>query len=292
MPEPFSKQFRLSITKALGDQLAEELAALTPTPLTRANLAKLDDQAKEEKLSSKSGVYQLYLNAPGKPEPDLVYVGKADEPLARRLGQHHTKISGRKGISVEEISFKCLYVAEDFSAVAPERLLIKKYKQIGHIPWNANGFGNKDPGTNRDRTTLKRDHFDVLYPIDLDRRVSGLTPGEGTLASLLTKAKDALPYNFRYKDVARHQEVSVTVPSEHMTAHDIFTLIARHLPETWQIAALMGYVIMYPDKHASYASAFRYYRGTNILEAKPKLKPVGKKQDELDEEDEDSEEGQ
>lgn len=283
MPKPFSKQFRLSITKALGDQLAEELANLTPAPLTKSNLEKLEHQAHTEGLGSKSGVYQLYRQPPGATEHKLVYVGKADNSLPFRLGKHHTKISGRTGISLDQIYFKCLYVAEDFSAVAPEKLLIKKHKQDGGVPWNANGFGNNDPGRNRDRTTLKKNHFDVLYPIDLNRRVHGISPGETTLASLLNETKEALPYNFRYKSANAHTTVPVSVPSNPMTGHDVLALISRHLPEDWQIAALMGYVIMYPDKREDYPSAFRYYRGSDVLESAPTLQPPGKIQDESDE---------
>ena len=200
MPQPFSKQFRLSITKALGDQLAEELANLTPAPLTEKNIVKLDHQAHTEALGSKSGVYHIYQRPPGTAENKLVYVGKADNSLSSRLEKHRTKISGRTKISLEQISFKCLYVDEDFSAVAPEKLLIKKYKQVGGVPWNANGFGNNDPGRNRDRTTLKKNHFDVLHPIDLGRQIQGIESGRTTLESLLSNTKKALPYNFRYKE--------------------------------------------------------------------------------------------
>ena len=68
-----------------------------------------------------------------------------------------------------------------------------------------------------------------------------------------------------------------------MTGHDLFTLISRNLPAGWQISALMGYVIMYPDNNADYPSAFRYYRGNEVLNTVPVLQPAGKIQDELDE---------
>ncbi|WP_354387404.1 Eco29kI family restriction endonuclease [Streptomyces atratus] len=276
MAEAFSNQFRLSITKALGDQLAEELAKLMPAPLTREHLDELDRQAEVENLASRSGVYQLYRQVPGAPKRELVYVGKADKPLSQRLGNHLKKISGRRNISIDEISFKCLYVAEDFSAVAPEKLLIKRYKMDGGIPWNTNGFGNKDPGRNRDTTVLKKNHFDVLHPIDLDRPIGGLAVAEQPLAKLLEQVKDSSPYNFRYEESQIYQDISVEAPATTLTADDAFRLIASHLPEGWQVTALMGYVIMYRDHQRDYASAFRYYHGDEVHDADPKLKAAGK----------------
>ncbi|MFJ4874459.1 GIY-YIG nuclease family protein [Streptomyces sp. NPDC088745] len=276
MAASFSNQFRLSITKALGDQLAEELAKLTPAPLTQVNLDELDRRAVVENLSSRSGVYQLYRQTEADAEPKLVYVGKAEKPLPQRLGNHLKKISGRTGISLDEMTFKCLFVAEDFTAVAPEKLLIKQYKKDGHIPWNTNGFGNKDPGRNRDRTVLKKNHFDVLFGIDLERKVEGLVPGEQTLEILLAQIKNLVPYNFRYEESVIYQDVAVSVPDGPMTADQAFRLVATCLPEGWQVAALMGYVIMYRDSQADYASAWRYYRGLDVHDAQPKLKPAGK----------------
>ncbi|MFD7508584.1 GIY-YIG nuclease family protein [Streptomyces sp. NPDC059853] len=268
MASRFSSQFRLSITKALGDQLAEALSSLDRAPLTRQNLDLLEEQAESERLSSRSGVYQLYRG------DGLVYVGKADKPLASRLGNHLRKISGRRNISIDQISFKCLYVAEDFSAVAPEKLLIKKYKADGGAPWNTNGFGNKDPGRNRDRTVLKANHFDMLFPVDLVRPVEGLKPGEHSLCDLLAVIKEGLPYNFRYQEKPRFEEVSVTVPLAEMSADEVFRLVSAHLPGAWQISALMGYVIMYDDKRVGYPSAWRYYRGGEIVDHEPTAKPA------------------
>ncbi|MCY0958521.1 MULTISPECIES: Eco29kI family restriction endonuclease [unclassified Streptomyces] len=281
MTGQFSDQFRLSITRALGDQLAEALDKLTPAPLTQANLDELDERAKVEKLQSRSGVYQLHHG----PDRKLVYVGKADKPLSSRLGNHLRKISGRRNISIDEMTFKCLYVAEDFSAVAPEKLLIKKYKASGHIPWNANGFGNKDPGRNRDRTVLKANHFDMLFPIDLGRAVEGLTPGEQSLFDLLQRIKQGLPYNFRYMESAHFKKVAIALPDSDITADGVFELVAKALPDSWQISALMGYTIMYDDRHTDYASAWRYYRGDEVLEAQPAAKAA----DDADEDSEDDE---
>ncbi|WKX18709.1 GIY-YIG nuclease family protein [Streptomyces sp. HUAS CX7] len=292
MAAAFSSQFRLSITKALRDQLAEELKKLTPAPLTRANLVALGQQAVEEKLTSRSGVYQLYQQTPGRDEKELVYVGKADQPLPSRLGNHLVKISGRRNISIDDIYFKCLYVAEDFSAVSPEKLLIKLYKQDGQIPWNANGFGNKDPGRNRDRTVLKSNHFDVLYPIDLDRTITGLSTTERPLGEALKELKEAAPFNFRFQERATiYKTALVSWPSSTMTVDGALRFLAAHLPTEWQIVAFMGYVIMYQDHRVQYPSSFRYYRGSKVLDCDPQLKAPGKVTEDGEEDDEDASQG-
>lgn len=284
MSELFSKQFRLSITKALGDQLAQELSTLTPAPLSSENLDRLDAQAAMEGFEGRSGVYQLYRRVEGEGDADLVYVGKAEKSLSERLGQHMRKISGRRNISVEEMSFKCLFVAEDFSAVAPENLLIARYKEDGHISWNANGFGNKDPGRNRDRTVLKENHFDVLFPIDLDRGVLEHSEGERVLQELLTEMKNELPYNFRFQDPGRLGATMIRVPPGPLTVDDTFRLVARHLPGDWQVAALSGYVIMYKDRRSDYASAQRYYRGDTVEDSHPQTKAADRATTENDSE--------
>ncbi|MFF3265305.1 Eco29kI family restriction endonuclease [Streptomyces sp. NPDC002932] len=256
----YHKDFTLSITKALGDQLAAALKGLDRAPLAEESIARLKE---------KPGVYQLYLNG------EFVYVGKADKSLPARLRNHLRKISGRRNISLAEMAFSCLYVAEDFSALAPEQLLISHHKGMGNIPWNNNGFGNKDPGRQRDSTVLKRNHFDVLFPIDLDRPIDGLEPCEGTLQELLEAIKGGLPYNFRYGKSAEFNTRRVQVPARDMTANEIFSLISVKIPDKWQVTALMGYVIMYDDSPNTYKSAWRYYRDGQPIEAVPEADPAG-----------------
>ncbi|MEU9372248.1 GIY-YIG nuclease family protein [Streptomyces sp. NPDC048255] len=256
----YHKDFTLSITKALGDQLAAALDGLDRAPLHEENLARLKE---------KPGVYQLYLDG------EFVYVGKADKSLPARLRNHLVKISGRRGISLDDVAFSCLYVAEDFSALAPEQLLISHHKEMGNIPWNNNGFGNKDPGRQRDSTVLKQNHFDVKFPVDLDRPVAGLTPGETTLQSLLEEVKASLPYNFRYGKSVDFKARPVHVPSPEMTADAVFRLISAEIPDKWQVAALMGYVIMYDDSPSEYRSAWRYYRLGQPIDAVPEAAPAG-----------------
>ncbi|MFF5050098.1 GIY-YIG nuclease family protein [[Kitasatospora] papulosa] len=252
----FHDHFRLSITKALGDQLAEALGRLGSAELSEWNLAALEERP---------GVYQLYHKGA------LVYVGKADKRhkgLPGRLRNHLRKLSGRRNIYLEDISFSCLYVDEDFSALAPEQLLINHHRSRGGIPWNNSGFGSKDPGRRRDTTVLKKDHFDVQYPINLEARLQGSPAGEVDLRSYLRNLKDALPYNFRYAEPADSGDRTLRVPDRALTADEALRIASAALPASWQITALLNYVIMYEeDQH--YKSASRYYRAGGEVDQEP-----------------------
>lgn len=250
-------EFKLSITKALGDQLAAALDDLDPAPLTLPNIRG---------LQSEPGVYQLYL------EGDLVYVGKADRSLPQRVEKHFRKISGRTNIDIRDMGFTCLYVDEDFGAVAPERLLINEHRKQGGAPWNYNGFGNNDPGKRRDMTVVDKDHFDREYPINLDFEFTELPDstsaldGSVTLKELLESVKEQLPYVFRYQSSGQFEDIHVSLPEPPVTAHELLELISESLPPGWQITALPGYVIMYP-KIEDYPSGMRYYRGVDVIYA-------------------------
>ncbi|MGW7050800.1 GIY-YIG nuclease family protein [Streptomyces sp. NPDC054887] len=250
--------FRLSITKALKDQLAQALAELEPTLLSPESL---------QELERRGGIYQLYHSG------QFVYVGKADKNLPQRIGKHLRKISGRQNISSDEIQFTCLYVDEDFPAVAPERLLIAKYREQGEIPWNTNGFGNNDPGRRRDDTVIKVNHFDVRYPIDLDRIIHGVKSGNTSLRKLLADVKKRLPYTFRYaiKLLGSMGDREVNVPDVELSAGDLFALIGEAITGQWQIAVLHGYVIMYPEGERDYPSAWRYYRNSQVIDVEPEI---------------------
>lgn len=247
---PSIAEFRLSITRALADQLADALVLLTPAPLQSGQLAQVEPRG---------GVYQLYHR------DTFVYVGKADTSLPSRLGQHLRKISGRDNISLQDMGFTALYVEEDLSAVAPETLLIKRYREIGEAPWNTNGFGNNDPGRMRDNTQFEPPHFDALYPANLDFPCQGINAGTYQAVDLLRDVKTALPFVFRYQDgdrkktaqPAAYHQTTVNIPTANPTADTVFTLVAHAMPG-WQITALPGYVIMYKEQH-TYPSARKIY---------------------------------
>ncbi|WPB74199.1 Eco29kI family restriction endonuclease [Archangium violaceum] len=247
----FAADFKLSITKALADQLAEKLALLSKHPLTKDAISS---------LASRSGVYLLWHKG------SRVYVGKAQQPLPTRLKNHWEKLRGRENIAIEDMEFVCLYVDEDLDAAAPEKLLIKRYRAKGAangVPWNTNGFGNKDPGRRRDRSAVQENHFDALYPVRLTLGGLQFEEGRTTAGDFLANLKEQLPYNLRFdKKSARAQrdyEVELDVPGHQLTVEQAIELVIRALPEGWQATALPGYLILYPER-AKYKSALRWWR--------------------------------
>jgi hypothetical protein len=258
----FHADFTLSVTRALRDQLDAALNKLARASLSKENL---------DLLQERSGVYQLYLCG------ELIYVGKADTTLPGRLGQHMRKISGRENIDLVDVEFKSLYVAEDFTALAPEKLLISRYDKSRRLMWNHNGFGNKDPGRRRDHTAVKSNHFDRAYPADLHRAVKGLTPGSIRMDSFLGQLKSGLSFNFRFdKNLGAAADTLLNVENNEMTADQAFSLIASSMPPRWQIVALPGYSIMYSDSPSAYLSARLYYRGPDRIPAEPQFSPAGR----------------
>jgi hypothetical protein len=256
-PQPFgaAADFKLSITQALADQLAERLQPLRPAPLSENSLAQVENRP---------GVYELLL------ADRRVYVGKASRSLPARLRNHARKLSGRTGLSLATVSFICLYVDEDLEAAAPETLLIKKYRDEDGSPWNTNGFGNKDPGRRRDTSEIAADHFDALYPINLNATVE-LTPGAWRLDELLTEVKRKLPYTLRYErtsGAARHDyQASLHVESPAPSARQLAELVLTALPVGWQLTALPGYAILYRET-ITYQTALTWWRSstTGVVE--------------------------
>ncbi|MEU7570085.1 GIY-YIG nuclease family protein [Micromonospora sp. NPDC049240] len=247
MTDKWAAEFRLSITRALADQLETTLRPLKPTPLTAANLSA---------VLSRPGVYALFFNE------RRVYVGKAAGSLQDRLTQHLRKLSGRAGLDSAAVRFVCVYVDEDLDAAAPEKLLIKKYREHDSIPWNTNGFGNKDPGRNRDTSVVKAAHFDATYPIDLEYQCRP-EPGMQSVAAVLEAAKGQLPYLLRFDSGAAakktYRDALMVVPAQPLAARDLAQQLVAALPAGWQLTALPGYLILYQERRR-YASALGWWR--------------------------------
>jgi hypothetical protein len=244
-----SAEFKLSITRALADQLADALSRLQPAPLTLDRL---------ENIQPRPGVYELYH------DDQRVYVGKASKSLPVRLHNHLRKLSGRSQIQLRDVTFQCLYVDEDLEAAAPEKMLIKRYRNQGGAPWNTNGFGNKDPGRRRDHSLVKSNHFDALYPINLNLSIPSILPDTYPARKFLDKVKSSLPFNLRFdKDSQRATDdyglLTVDVPSAGLQVRDLVRLAVEALPEGWQATALPGYMILYPEQ-AVYESASVLWR--------------------------------
>jgi hypothetical protein len=244
-----TRHFTFDLTGALALQLEAALPGLTQAPL---NLPALVD------TEAVPGIYQLYLRA------ELIYIGKADRSLRGRLTDHHRKISGRLNISIEDMSFTGLYLEGTWIPVGPEQMLINKRKLVtGAEPlWNTNGFGMNDPGKERDTTTFKDGHFDVMYPANLDYVIEALEEGVYPANELLPVLKHSLPYVFRHENQwARHPDYltsQVPITQSAPTATQAFDALINALPPGWQITALPGYVIMYKNIQP-YPSARRIF---------------------------------
>ena len=177
---PYFDRFEIDLVSALSSQLVGAFEGLDAAPLTDQKLGALPPG---------QGVYQLYH------EGSLVYVGKADR-LRGRLAQHHQKITGRRKIDVNDVTFKCLFVHRNWAALAPEHSLIRHYKSAatGECSWNGSAFGSHDPGRNRETTNKPTQGFDVLYPIKDDWTCDWIEAGEHRGRDLLLSFKDGLPY--------------------------------------------------------------------------------------------------
>jgi hypothetical protein len=107
-----------------------------------------------------SGIYALYH------KDKLVYVGKATvamttskRTLRTRLGEHVTKISGRKNISLKDMKCRYLTFESEWWVFAAEFAVIFHYSP----EWNATGFGSKIPGVGRPGTD-RVSRWDELFP--------------------------------------------------------------------------------------------------------------------------------
>ena len=238
--------FEINIISALSAQLLEKLKQLEPAPLHPDYL---------DALAGGQGIYQLYH------QQNLVYVGKANS-LKKRLNEHRDKISGRQRIDVAEMSFTCLYVHPNWTALAPEESLIKHYKKSGEgaCAWNGNGFGPHDPGRDRETTDKPTEGFDAKYPIRGDWPCDWIDKGSYDAFELLSSLKRELPFLLRFEMAAKksrspHDAFSglrVEVLKDGMGSTDLLVLVAKALPG-WQATAFPSHLILYeedrPYKH-------------------------------------------
>lgn len=246
---PFFAHFEIDLVSALAEQLVTAFAELERGGLTTENIAL---------VPAGQGVYHLFLDG------ILVYVGKADN-LRTRLSQHRRKIEGRKNIDVADVTFNCLTVHKNWTALAPETSLIGHYKtQPGVCEWNGNGFGIHDPGRERETTNKPPDGFDSQYPIHEEWVCDFVAAGNWNVRELLIRMKEELPFLLRYAAVnknyrsghADYNNVSLTVPQIDMPAVDLLRLIAQRLAG-WQGTRFPSHMILYKEKR-------EYVHGTVI----------------------------
>jgi hypothetical protein len=237
------RDFEFDLPGALLVRLVEVLDGMEAAPLDAVSLSSIPEQAQ--------GVYQLFL------DEDLVYIGKTDAEagLGKRLGRHHEKIQHRNNLDPAQVFFKAVRVYV-FTAVDLETQLINRYGGERKVTWNGSGFGSNDPGRERDTTKYKDDHFDVLYPIDIDRVLTVVPPAQGSAATILSALKNILPYTFRYENAGGRSRqphpdllaANVTLPIDAaVTARGVISAVVPRLPPGWQAVRFPSHIILYKD---------------------------------------------
>jgi hypothetical protein len=240
----FWDQFDLDVPRAIKEQLVDAFAHLHPALPSNENLGV---------VPAGRGVYQLFKDG------ELVYVGKAED-LRNRLLEHRCKISGRKNITVDQMTFACLSIGRNWAASAPEESLIAHYREIGQSPWNGMGFGNHDPGRNRDRTIHPAEGWDYQYPIREDWVCDWVLAGQGNARELLESLKARLPYLLRYERAPQssghpdYDNVILEIPQAGMTAEALLRLVAQTLPG-WQATRFPSKIILYKEQNVQYSDA-------------------------------------
>ena len=235
---PYQTDFDLDIPKAIHEQLVEVFENLDTADLLRI------EPAGPLPVTSHRGVYGLFV------DQALMYVGKASN-LARRLGEHRVKLSGRHNVG--DIRFKAVFVHKNWNAYAPESILLDHYRLLGLCAWNGSGLGPNDPGRNREETDLPPDGFHARYPIRQDWACDWLEAQEYEVLELLVSLKEKLPFLLRY-EVTTHYRTGhpdfegkrVVLPSHGMGASEILELVVGQLPG-WQATAFPSHIILYRE---------------------------------------------
>ena len=245
--------FEFDLPRFLLEGLSEQLDGIESAQLTGKNLARIPEV---------QGVYQLFIGG------RLVYIGKtdADAGLDRRLNRHWKHVQHRLNLDPDDVWFKAARVFV-FTAVDLEDLLISHYRRRaddigegGVLEWNDSGFGSNDPGRSREMTRYKEGHFDMKYPIDIDREICLDLANTATAAGILNALKAHLPYVFRFQGEGnsrrphqdlRQTEVAVAgcIP---LSARSVISRVVGELPGGWRASKLPGRVILYKNDDGTY----------------------------------------
>jgi hypothetical protein len=237
--------FEFDLPGALLARLIEVLDGMRTATLEPQFLKNIPDA---------QGVYQLFL------DDELVYIGKTDAEagLRKRLARHHVKIQHRNGLDPNKVWFKAVRIYV-FTAVDLETQLIDHYGGQAKVRWNGSGFGSNDPGRERDTTAYRDEHFDALYPIDIDRPIDLNLPASATAATILANLKSALPYVLRYQGATSrsrrtHPDLDATTVSvsalPEPTLRRVVEIVVKQLPAGWQATQLPSHVILYKEDKA------------------------------------------
>lgn len=241
MPDTAFAQFDFDLGQAVIEQLLAHFNSLAIGPLKTNVLRQMRDEP---------GVYQLFL------ERELVYVGKADRNVRKRLKDHLWKLSGRLNLNPDDLGFKALYIHRNWAPSVHESILINEYRRRGESEWNASGFGNNDPGRRRDHTDTESSHFDSRFPIDPDYAPGNVDGRAYKALELLLLLKKELPYIFRFETRNRknyragspkYNTLDVTIARDGMTTRHLLQQVVEAFPVGWQATFLPGRLILYEE---------------------------------------------
>ncbi len=245
---PGFAELEFDLPGALLLAILDRLEEMDAADLTIANINAAE-------IPEEQGVYALYLKATN----HLVYIGKTDSDagLKHRLIRHARKIVGRKNIDPNDVAFKAIRLFV-FTAMDLEAALIRHFGGVGAVAWNNSGFGSNDPGRKRDTSDYKNDHFDAQYPIELDKEFVAFERGDNTVAEIMQRLKNGLPFTLRFQRPGRSSfhtdfnDTVITIPRPGMTTREILSLCGSGLPAEWHITALPSHIISYKNDRNAY----------------------------------------
>jgi hypothetical protein len=230
-------EFEFDLPGALLDRLVESFKNLDRGALTPQGIDHVEEA---------QGVYQLFLDG------ELVYIGKSDagQALKSRLLRHYKKCLHRNNLDPVRLSFKAIRIYV-FTAMDLESQLIGHYGGEKNVLWNGSGFGSNDPGRNRDKTTIKPEHFDALYPIDIDRVLQLDLSNAETVGDALSMLKAHVPYLLRFEGGRKGhtdlRDTKFTALNETMTTRNIVAHATSLLPPGWLATKLKSHIILYKE---------------------------------------------
>ncbi|MGH7174318.1 MAG: Eco29kI family restriction endonuclease [Gemmataceae bacterium] len=253
-PKPFDR-FDLDLARAVLEQLIERFETLDVGPLDAATI---------NQVFAEQGVYQLFQ------AKRLVYAGKTSKVLPRRLLRHLRLLSGRKNINLADLGFKAVVINRNWMPSIHEGMVINHYTRLGLCEWNQTGFGNNDPGRNREDTIKNK--FDLDFPINERFVCSCIDPRDWNALELLVKLKKKLPFLFRYqcdprkrytKGSIKYNSLTIKVPQSSLSLSDLIRVVIDQFPDGWQTTFFPSHVILYAE------APTRIYTNATLVIRKP-----------------------
>lgn len=212
--------FRFELGPAILAQLLEKLRQIPLVPIRRALDAKYP------------GFYHIYYK--GEPK----YIGRSTRPIRARLREHVNKLSGRKGLSLDDVAVKYAFVEDPSLVDVSEHALIEYFSEHGLADWNKSGYGGKATGYGRGRQ--KRSKWAEEFPPDLALPITAGSDEAVSLFGLVYQVASSAPVTFSIPNEFRaafstdHPE-PVEVPEQTLPFEEWVDLISGMLKPGWRV---------------------------------------------------------